>query len=68
MDERREIMSIQWFPWRPDWYELVYDDGDSERVRGPQADAAMLAAARGMHLASTRDGTVQWDRRDSDRP
>ena len=30
----RHIVGITWLPYRPDWYELAYDDGTSERVRG----------------------------------
>ena len=59
----RQIVSIVWLPYRPDWYELVYDDGASERIRGGQADAATLAQAGGMQRVPTRDGTVEWGRK-----
>jgi hypothetical protein len=44
MDEpKRTIVSIVWYPLRPDWYELTYDNGDYERVVGTLEDATALA-------------------------
>ena len=63
VNEGREIVGIVWYSYRPDWYELVYADGDSERIPGTQVDAAELANAAGMTLVPTRDGTVRWDRK-----
>ena len=40
MIEGREVVSIVWFQHRPDWHELVYLDGDYERVPGSREDAA----------------------------
>lgn len=60
MNAQRQIISIVWYPYRPDWYELDYADGDSERIPGTQVDAAALAQASGMKLVPTRDGTVRW--------
>jgi len=52
-----------WFPHRPDWHELVYTDGDFERVPGTLADASALAEALKLELVTTPDGSVQWDRK-----
>jgi hypothetical protein len=63
MDEQPEIVGIQWFPGRPDWYELVRADGESERTKGTRADAATRASADGMQPVPDGDGTLQWDRK-----
>ena len=64
MDEKPpEIVGIEWLPWRPDWYELVRADGESERTKGTRADAITRANAHGMQLVPDRDGTLRWDRR-----
>jgi hypothetical protein len=63
MDEKPEIVGIQWLPWRPDWYELVHADGESERTKGTRSDAATRASADGMQLVADGDGTLRWDLR-----
>ena len=60
MHTPRKVISIVWYSYRPDWYELDYVDGHSERIPGTQVDAAALARAGGMKLVPTRDGTVRW--------
>ena len=30
----REIVSVVWYPHRPDWHEVVYSDGDFSRLAG----------------------------------
>jgi len=59
----RTIVSIVWYPHRPDWHEVVYSNGDYERVPGTQADAAALAETLGMELVPTGGTSVQWDRK-----
>ena len=61
----RTIVSIAWYPHRPDWHELTYDNGDYERVPGTLEDAAALAEALKMESVPTRGGSVQWDRQDN---
>jgi hypothetical protein len=56
----RKIVSIAWYSYRPDWYELSYGDGTFERVPGTQADAQALAERLGME-PQPRSGHVQWD-------
>ena len=63
MDEKPEIVSIRWLPWRPDWYELVRANGESERAKGTRVDAAVRASADGMHPVADGDGTLRWDRK-----
>jgi len=63
VNEGREIVSIMWFPHRPDWHELVYPDGEFQRVPGTLEDTAALAEALKLELVSTPDGSVQSDRK-----
>ena len=60
----REIVSIVWYPHRPDWHEVVYADGDCQRLPGTLEDAAALAEALRLELVTTPDGSVQWDRKE----
>jgi len=62
VNEGREIVSIMWFPHRPDWHEVVYSDGDSGRLPGTLEDAAALAESLRLEFVTTSDGSVQWDR------
>jgi len=65
MDEStRAIVSIVWYPHRPDWHEVVYSDGDYGRLPGTLDDAAAFAEALGLELVTTPDGSVQWDRKE----
>ena len=64
MNEGREIVSIVWYSYRPDWHELVYSDGDYERVPGSLADATALAEGLQFELVSERGGCVQWERKE----
>ena len=57
----RRVVAIGWYPYRPDWYELEYDDGDFERVPGTEEDADELAKASGMVRVLSKDGTVRWE-------
>ena len=59
----REIVSVIWYPHRPDWHEVVYSDGDFARLPGPLEDTAALAESLGLKLVTTPDGSVQWDRK-----
>jgi len=59
----REIVSIVWFPHRPDWHEVVYSDGDFLRLAGTLQDASTLAETLALELITTPDGSVQWDRK-----
>ena len=61
--EGREIVSVMWFRHRPDWHELLYSDGDYERVLGGLDDASALAQGLKMELVIERGDTVQWDRK-----
>jgi len=61
MNTQRQIISIVWYPYRPDWYEMDYADGHSERIPGTLVDAADLAQAGGMKLVPTQNGTVRWE-------
>jgi len=63
VNEGREIVSIVWYAHRPDWHELVYADGDFQRVPGTLEDAAALAEALQMELGTEEDGSVQWYRK-----
>ena len=62
MSDGREIVSITWYSHRPDWHELVYDNGDYERVPGGVEDAAGLAEALKLELMPERAGMVLWER------
>jgi len=59
----REIVSVIWYPHRPDWHEAVYSDGDVARLHGNLEDAATLAETLALELVTTSDGSVQWDRK-----
>jgi len=63
VNEGREIVSIMWYPHRPDWHEVVYADGDYQRLPGTLQDAVALAGALKLKLVTTPDGSVQWDRK-----
>ena len=63
MVEGREPVSVIWYQHRPDWHELVFDDGGYERVPGGLEDAASLSEALKLELVIERGDTVQWDRR-----
>jgi len=63
VNAEREIVSIAWYPYRPDWYELSYADGDFERVPGTQAHAQGLAETLGMGPPQQHGESIQWERR-----
>jgi len=63
VNDGREIVSIVWYPHRPDWHELSFDNGDFERVPGTLEDAAALAEALKLELVSEQGGRVEWDRK-----
>jgi len=56
--ELREIVSIVWYPHRPDWHEVIYSDGDVLRLAGALEVAATLAEALALELVTTSDGSV----------
>lgn len=61
VNEGREIVSIVWYSHRPDWHEVVYSDGQYQRLLGTLEDAAALADALRMVLVSDRADVVRWD-------
>ncbi len=61
MNAEREIISIVWYPHRPDWYEVIYADGDFERVPGTQADAKGAAEMLGLGPPQQDSGRTQWE-------
>lgn len=63
VNKGREIVSIVWYPHRPDWHEVVYSDGYYERVPGNQADAAALAESLGMQWVLQEGTSIQWERK-----
>ena len=63
VNEEREIVSIEWYPHRPEWHELVYDNGNYERVPGGLEDAAALAEVLKLEPMPESPGMVQWKRK-----
>ena len=61
-NEGREIVSIVWYPYRPDRHEVVYSNGDFARLPGTLEVAAVLAEALRLDLVTTSDGTVRRER------
>ena len=55
---KRTAVTIVWYSHRPDWHELVFSDGDYERVPGTLEDAAALAEASRDGVA----GIARWQR------
>jgi len=64
VNEGRQVVSIVWYPHRPDWHEVVYSDGEYQRYPGTLEDAAALAESLRLELVTTPDGSVQWDRKE----
>ncbi len=58
----RPIATIIWRQYAPKEIELVYVDGQEERVPGTHADAAAMAEAAGIRLVSSPLGMVKWNR------
>ena len=56
----RKVTSIVWRQMAPNEIELVYSDGDLERIPGTHADAAQMAKTAGMKVVPTAVGTIRW--------
>jgi hypothetical protein len=57
---KRKISIIIWRQVAPHEIELVYGNGESERIEGSHADAARMAETADLRLTPSPLGTVHW--------
>ena len=58
-DHRREIVSVVWKELG-ERVEMIYAEGEPDRVRGSELVAANIARGAGLTLVPSREGMSRW--------